>query len=206
MHGTKTRLSLLASSILLLTACQPAADDGTIAAPLIVAPITQAAPESMEAPIAANDPELINFLGFGTAKFNADEEAVRMAWGRPMTTDDSSEGSSCHYLKPEVAADVKNGIAFMFEEERFVRYDVEDASHMAPGNFKVGDAADDVKAAFAGRIEQTPHKYLNKGFTLTVTPEEESTARLIFEVDANGKVINWRIGIPPNIFYVEGCS
>lgn len=189
-----------------MTACQPPTEDAKNAGPEIVSPERPVAPEEAEAPVAANDPELINFQGFGTAKFNADEEAVRMAWGRPMTTGDSSLGSSCHFLKPEVAANIKNGIAFMFEEERFVRYDIEDASHMAPGNFKIGDAADDVKAAFVGRIEQAPHDYIQNGFTLTVTPEEQSTARLIFEIDANGKVINWRIGIPPQVFYTEGCS
>lgn len=206
MLSTKTSLSALAATILLLAACQPPAVEEKVPTAVIAAPVTPAAPEEIEAPVAANDPELINFAGFGTAKFNADEEAVRMAWGRPMTTGDSSEGSSCHYLKPEVAADIKNGIAFMFEEKRFVRYDVEDASHLAPGNFKVGDAAEDVKAAFVGRVEQAPHNYIQNGLMLTVTPEVESTARLIFEIDANGKVINWRIGIPPQIYYTEGCS
>ncbi len=206
MCSPKTRLFLLTSSILLLAACQPPADDAKNSGSATVAPVTLPAPEEVEAPVAANDPEQINFLGFGTAKFNANEEAVRMAWGRPMSASDSADGSSCHYLKPEVPADMKNGIAFMFEEEKFVRYDVDDASQMAPGNFKVGDAADDVRAAFAGRVEQAPHKYIEKGFMLTVTPEDKSAARLIFEIDADGKIINWRIGLPPQVFYVEGCG
>ena len=94
----------------------------------------------------------------------------------------------------------------MFEDAKFVRYDVDDASQIAPGNFKVGDAAADIKAAFSGRIEEAAHKYIPKGFTLTVTPEDKSAARLVFEIGEDGKVMTWRIGVPPQVLYVEGCG
>ncbi|MGH8499421.1 MAG: hypothetical protein ACRERV_11540, partial [Methylococcales bacterium] len=157
-------------------------------------------------PTVVNDPEVINFQGFGPAKFGGNEESVRMSWGRPLNATKPVEGSSCLYLNPEVMADAKRGIGFMFEDGKFVRYDIDDASHIAPGNFKVGDDAADIKTAFAGRLEEAPHKYLPKGFTFTVTPEDKSDARLIFEIGEDGKVSTWRIGLPPQVFYVEGCG
>jgi len=39
-----------------------------------------------------------------------------------------------------------------------------------------------------------------------VTPEAKSTAFLVFEFGEERKVLNWRIGMMPQIFYVEGCS
>ena len=41
---------------------------------------------------------------------------------------------------------------------------------------------------------------------LIVTPEYGEEARLVFEVDGEGRVIEWRIGLPPQVFYVEGCA
>jgi hypothetical protein len=29
---------------------------------------------------------------------------------------------------------------------------------------------------------------------------------LVFEVDPSGKATDWRIGVPPQVDYVEGCS
>ena len=94
----------------------------------------------------------------------------------------------------------------MFEDAKFVRYDVNDATQIAPGNFKVGDAASLVATAFAGRVVEAPHKYVEGGRTLTVTPADKSEARLIFEIGKDGNITSWRMGIPPQVFYVEGCS
>lgn len=129
-----------------------------------------------------------------------------MSWGRPLNASTPAPGSTCLYLNPEVMPTAKRGIGFMFEQAKFVRYDVNDASQIAPGNFRVGDAAADIKTAFVGRIEEAPHKYIPKGFTLTVTPEDKSPARLIFEIGQDGKVATWRIGVPPQVLYVEGCG
>ena len=199
---------MLSASFVLLLGCKPPtdnADSKTTPAPEVAAPIPET--ESTDAmPMDMNNPDVINFQGFGPAKFGDNEEAVRMSWGRPLNASKPAEESTCMYLNPEVMADAKRGIGFMFEDAKFVRYDVDDASQIAPGNFKVGDAAADIKAAFSGRIEEAAHKYIPKGFTLTVTPEDKSAARLVFEIGEDGKVMTWRIGVPPQVLYVEGCG
>jgi hypothetical protein len=118
-----------------------------------------------------------------------------MSWAPPLNASKPAEGSTCMHLNPEVTPEAKRGIGFMFEEAKFVRYDVDEVSHLAPGNSNFGDAAADIKAAFAGRIEEAPRKYIPRGFTLTVTPKDKSAARLIFDIGQDGKVANWRIGV-----------
>lgn len=199
-----TKMFMLSASFILVTACKPNAEQTPVPEP--AAPVVETVPAITETPAPVNNPEVINFQGFGPAKFGGNEESVRMSWGRPLNAGKPVEGSTCLYLNPEVMPDAKRGIGFMFEEGKFVRYDIDDASQIAPGNFKVGDDAASIKTAFAGRVEEAPHKYLPKGFTLTVTPEDKSEARLIFEIGEDGKVSTWRIGVPPQVFYVEGCS
>ena len=204
IQNPKIKMLMLSASLILLVGCKPSDKEPTTIPEASVPAVEPTPTEAM--PIAMNDPEVINFQGFGPAKFGQDEESVRISWGRPLNASEPVEGSSCLYLSPEVMPEAKRGIGFMLEEAKFVRYDVDDASQIAPGNFKVGDDAADIKTAFAGRVEEAPHKYAAKGFTLTVRPEDKSDARLIFEIGEDGKVSKWRIGVPPQVFYVEGCG
>ena len=200
---------LLCTVLLLLAACTPAPDAAKVNTAQRVetsSPVVRPLPGVSNTNSAMNDPLVIRYEGFGPATFGANEEAVRMAWGRPMKVTQPQEGASCYYLYPEMGPGAERGIGFMFEGGKFVRYDVQDASQIAPGNFKVGDAAIDIKSAFAGSVEEASHKYIAKGSTLTVTPDDRSEGRLIFEIGEDGTVLNWRVGVPPQVFYVEGCS
>lgn len=129
-----------------------------------------------------------------------------MSWGKELQRGSSVEGSTCYYLTLQPKPQDHRGIAFMLEEGRFVRYDVDGPEWSAPGGIVVGDDASQVATAHLGRVVEDPHKYLVGGRTLTVTPADGSPSRLVFEVDAEGKVINWRIGLPPQVYYVEGCG
>jgi hypothetical protein len=214
MLNPKTKMFMLTASFLLLSGCKPPVEKVTgtdapapeAAVPEEVMPAVTSAPETIAPAAGVNNPAVINFQGFGPAKFGGNEESLRMSWGRPLNASKPAKGSTCIYLNPEVMPSVKRSIGFMFEDAKFVRYDVDDASQIAPGNIKVGDRAEQVMTAHAGRVESAPHKYIPKGRTLTVTPEDKSTGRLIFEIGEDGKVLSWRIGVPPQVFYVEGCG
>jgi len=163
-----------------------------------------------------NNPEVINYEGFGPAKFGDNEESVRMSWGRPLNASKPAEGATCYYLYLDPKPEKHHEIAFMFEDGKFVRYDIDDPKWVAPGNIVVGDTMEKVMQAHAGHIKSQPHKYIEGAYTLVVTPAEikldkvkpgeKSNASLIIETDANSIVTNWRIGVPPQVFYVEGCS
>lgn len=218
------KLLLSAALVIALAACSapapetPAATD-TAAAP-DAAPLPAAEPASApdtaaagtipagEGPRGEHDPDVVHFHGFGPARFGAEEEAVRQAWSRPLQPYKLAGTKLCYYLemdpRPERGAD--EAVAFMFEGAVFVRYDVNGTRPAAPGGFTVGSHADDILATFGSRVEQQPHKYVGGGRYLIVTPEYGEQARLVFEVDAEGRVMEWRIGLPPQVFYVEGCA
>ena len=129
-----------------------------------------------------------------------------MAWGYPLVSGKPAAGSTCYYLAMDPPPDNGRGIRFMMEEGKFVRYDVDVPLHVAPGNFVVGDDGDAVRKAFAGRVDDQPHKYVEGGRTLTISAPDGGAARLVFEIGAAGKISNWRIGVPPQVYYVEGCG
>ena len=149
--------------------------------------------------------DIINFDGFGPAKFGDSDESVRIAWGRPLNAGTPSKGATCYYLNIEPNTDYK-GIAFMMENAKFVRYDVKDNSQVAPGNIVVGDTAQSITKAHGENVSSQPHKYTQDARTITVSSSQQPNTKLIFDVNAENIVTNWRIGVTPQIDYVEGCS
>lgn len=161
------------------------------------------------APAAASPghaPSALAFSGFGAAAFGSDEEAVRMSWGRPLRAAAPAPGASCHYLLTDPRPAQGRGIAFMFEDGKFTRYDVDVADQPAPGNIRVGDSLDSVLAAFPGRTQLRPDKYIEGGHTVSVGDPSHPDARLVFQADAAGKILGWRMGVLPQVEYVEGCG
>ena len=215
---TRLAAPVFALGLLALAACSKpdpapeAAAPVEAAAPAAQAPAVQApadatpAPAPADAAVAKNDPAVINFEGFGPAKFGTDEEQVRMSWGRPLEAGTPAEGASCYQLFMEPRPEGARGITFLFEEGKFARYDVDVPLHVAPGDITVGASAMDVMAAFPGAVEEQPHKYVQGARNLIVTPADGSAARLVFQVNPEGAVSAWHIGVPPQVFYVEGCG
>ena len=171
-------------------------------------PTTQSTPADLKDSSPRNNQSKANpagFNGFGPAKFGGNEEDIRMSWGRPLKASKPAKGMSCYYLYSDTMPH-QRGVSFMLEDGHFVRYDVHDPRQTAPGNIVVGDSTSAIMQAYAGRVHNQPHKYIEGAHTLIVTPPQDIRTRLIFETDANDKVIEWRIGVPPQVYYVEGCS
>ena len=84
--------------------------------------------------------------------------------------------------------------------------DVGTGREIAPGGGKVGMDADEIRSLYAGRVEETPHKYIEGGSYLGVEDISGGKGKLVFATDASGKVTSWRVGVPPQVDYVEGCS
>jgi hypothetical protein len=153
-----------------------------------------------------NNPAVVNFAGFGPAHFGTDEEHVRMAWGYPLASGQPAEESTCYFLGMDPPPQDGRGIRFMIEDGKFVRYDVDVPLQVAPGDIVVGDDIAVVRKAYAGRIEDQPQKYVSNARTLSVRAPDGGNAKLVFEISPAGKVTSWRIGVPPQVDYVEGCG
>jgi hypothetical protein len=149
----------------------------------------------------------ITFAGFGPANFGATAEEVRMAWGGDLGDATPSEPGGCYYLIPQPVGSDGYRTAFMIEGEKFSRIDVRRDDVTAPGGGKVGMTKAQVGALYTG-IEEQPHKYTD-GLYLRVKDSAGGKGVLLFETDGkadDAKVTAWRVGLPPQVDYVEGCS
>ena len=76
----------------------------------------------------------------------------------------------------------------------------------APGGGKVGMSVEELQKLYGGALKASPHKYTQGGQYLSMDAGDVAPTRLVFEVDAAGKVTSWRVGLSPQVEYVEGCS
>lgn len=164
-------------------------------------PSSSAAPASGEAMPAAG---AIDFDGFGPAAFGADAEAVRQSWGSELDGL-PKQSDACYYLAPPIEPGRGYAIAFMIEGGAFVRLDVAREGIAAPGGGEVGMDAAQIESLYPG-LESRQHKYVDNGQYLRVADPDGGNGVLVFEVGADGVVEEWRIGVPPQVDYVEGCS
>lgn len=204
-------------SLLLFAACadravsdaQSPTPAGREAAP--VAPVATTAPDSTPpatAPSPAAAPRgtapaaaAVGYGGFGPAAYGGSVERLRMAWGKDLDGA-ASEPRGCHYLKPGGG----DGIAFMVDNEAFVRTDVSRHDVDAPGGGRVGLRADAIRALYGAAVDARPHEVVDGARLLRIADPSGGPGVLVFETDANGVVVAWRTGIAPQVDYSEGCS
>ncbi len=200
----------LVMAVTLLSACQrdPAAAPATepqttaTATPMAEAPAPTPAADDTAAP--AGPVSQASFLGYGDMKLGSTVEEARAAWGGELNGA-PMEGTTCHYLWPKWITRPAD-FAFMMEDGRFVRYDVGTDKETAPGGGKVGMSVEELQKLYGGALKGAPHKYTQGGQYLSMDAGDVAPTRLVFEVDAAGNVTSWRVGLSPQVEYVEGCS
>ena len=74
---------------------------------------------------------------------------------------------------------------------------------VAPGGGRRGMSATEVDVLYPDAVVRQPHKYTD-GEYLRI--EGHGDTVLVFETDEDGTVTEWRVGVPPYVDYVEGCS
>ena len=130
----------------------------------------------------------------------AGEDANPEAIGGP-------EPDRCDEFRP---VGVPEGMRLMLEEGRLTRISVaRDTSIRTAEGFVVGDAADEIRAAYGPRVEMTPHKYVDAPAAYltvwSVPPPPDSTARgIVYEIGLDARVEQIHAGTA-SIRYVEGC-
>ena len=129
---------------------------------------------------------------------------MRQSWGKDLAGA-PSEPNGCYYLFPESLANTGYRFAFMIEGGKFSRIDVRTADIAAPGGGKVGMDKAALHKLYAGMTEQK-QKYDENALNLRAMDPQGGPGTIVFDVDAAGKATAWRIGVPPQVDYVEGCS
>jgi len=163
---------------------------------------TVAPPEATTGPMPAEG--AITFNGFGPAHWGASNEQVRQAWGKDLDASPGEPGG-CHYLFPLPRSGTGFRLAFMIEAGRFGRLDVRAPDIAAPGGGRVGMDKAALHRLYPTVSEQ-PHKYVEGGLNLRVADPAGGQGAVVFELDPAGKATAWRVGLPPQVDYVEGCS
>lgn len=204
-------LVALCAALLCVAGCDRAPVD-TASAPASTpspAPVAESTPQPAPAPVTAVDEAGPNWSGYGKLRWGMTPEAMQAAWqpgalARPagIGTDDT-----CHYLIPDsgTSDSAAQDVRLMVEEGRFVRVEFLTPASTAPGGGKVGWTAAQVRAAYPVGLEELAHKYEDGALYLRLR-DTEGEGVLLFETDANGVVTRWRMGIAPQVDYVEGCA
>jgi hypothetical protein len=164
-----------------------------------------AAARSTEGSTASNPSSdgMARFDGYGAMRFGMDEAAFRKAWQGELAGRLDTAGG-CSALRP-VWAKTPGDLRYMFEQGRFVRYDIGTAKEAAPGGGTVGMDIARIRALYGEAVQVAPHKYEAGASTLRIAAPDGRGA-LVFETDASGKVTRWRVGLAPQVDYVEGCG
>lgn len=150
-----------------------------------------------------------SYYGFADAEFGMDAEQVRAVWDGELDggpgDGPGAESASCFHLSPAGQPSIAH-FTLMFGDGRFARYSVANDEMTAPGGGRRGMDDDEVVRLYGqANVERQPHKY-SDGEYLRIRGPAGSDAVLIFETDAEGTVTEWRVGMPPQVDYVEGCA
>ncbi|TPG11114.1 lectin [Rhodanobacter glycinis] len=196
------RVGLALACATVLAACSspdhPAAPTAAPAA-MASSAVASAVPAAPVQPAA-----LARYDGYGDMHFGMDEATFDRAWAGELKVTTPAAGSSCISKRPQWVK-APTDFAFMFEGGHFVRYDVGTAKEIAPGGGKVGMSEAQIGSLYGDRVVEQPHKYVAGAKNLRIAAAQ-GNAVLLFETDATGKVTRWRVGVPPQVDYVEGCG
>ena len=184
---------------ILLVACQRTPPAEPVAAEPAAAPV-QAPNPANSTPAASSDAD---WQGYGAAQLGIDAEQLRTVWSTELQGEAAADGG-CYYLSP--SAHSEGGPFFMLEGGKFVRYDVRGGDTAAPGGGKIGMDLTQLQALYPQAEPLQPHKYVEGGKVLRVPAADGSQGVLVFELGADGKATLWRVGLPPQVDYVEGCG
>jgi hypothetical protein len=201
---------VLVAAALSLTGCKPEAPAPDAASPAAEAPAADAeasVPETAAPAMPETTPPSdtqASFAGYGDMKLGSKVDEAKAAWGGELNGK-PNEGSTCYYLTPKWVKKASD-FAFMAEDGKFVRYDVGTDKEAAPGGGKVGMAVDELQKLYGNALQSSPHKYVEGGQYLSIAASGVAPSKLVFETDAAGKVTAWRVGLTPQVDYVEGCS
>ena len=111
--------------------------------------------------------------------------------------------AECAYVHPTSAPP---GVLAMLAKGVVARIDVDSAGVATAEGIAVGDTVSKVSGAYAGRVMFAPHKYVQGGQYLTVTPAPpQDSLRIVFESEA-GRITRYRVGRVPQVEWVERCG
>jgi hypothetical protein len=214
MHTVRTTLATTFAIALAVTAgCSrdraPASARDTIAA-ADSARIRDTAPGAATASTsAARDTTsgatlVVTPRGIGPLRAGMTFAEASEALGGALVVPATEDTTTCGYLEWR---DGPPGVLVMMDLHRIGRIDVDTSAIATAEGARVGDTESRILNLYEGHVAVTPHKYVEDGHYLTVTPAApaDSAYRIVFETK-DGRVTRYRAGVLPSVRYIEGCS
>ena len=99
------------------------------------------------------------------------------------------------------------GVSLMVFDDLIVRIEIDDPSSVTTrSGAGIGSTKDDLLGFYPDNLHQANEAVLD-GEAMGFVPNDESDAtyRIFFELDEDGVVIRYRVGIKPAVDFIEGC-
>jgi len=167
-------------------------------------PATQTPAPSVPSTTPDGSLGMATFVGYGDIKFGTLAADMGKAWGGELKEAGKDYNANCYFMTP-IWVTTPAEFNFMISDGRFARVGTESAKYAAPGGGKVGMREAQLQALYNNGLQASPHKYTD-GKYLSIAASGVAPTKLVFETDANGVVTEWRVGLLPEVDYVEGCS
>ena len=205
------RPTLLATLLLLSTACGGDGDDRSAASDSAAAALPSveeaAMREAQDRAQAADTALVLRHDGFGPLRVGMTAAEAEAALGHfrliPFNPGAPADSMACGYGESDR---LPAGVKVMMEGARVVRLDVGSGDVATAEGARIGDTEARVQQLYPGRVTVGPHKYTD-GHYLTVRSAEASdtTHLIVFETDGQA-VLRFRGGQKPQVEYVESCA
>lgn len=148
----------------------------------------------------ASDTWIVREDGVGPVKIGMTLAQLNAALHEKFSLPAEKEDQGCFY----VSTRGHDSIAFMIENGRLVRIDVNEAGVVTVAGVQVGDSESHARQVYGARMKVTPHAYTETGHYLTVR-SNDGRYGVRFETD-NGKITMYYAGRYDAIQYIEGCE
>jgi hypothetical protein len=113
--------------------------------------------------------------------------------------------SGCEFIRP---AGAPEGLAAMVVDGTVKRVDVIQPGIPTAAGVEVGDTTEELNRAYPWAGTRLPHKYVAGGHYVVVDVLDSpgGPRRFVFETVEDGTIVRYRVGVVPQVDWVEGCS
>lgn len=205
-----------AATALFLTACDPVTpadpapltppeETGAPSGPDMPATDPSSGPQVQPAEAGTEDQTSCTTItadGLCGVRFGMSAEEAKAAHERGLhDMGDSAVGEeqACYYLGPQRG---NYDVGYMVVDGSVQRVDIRAPGVATAQGVEVGMPATAVEGLYQ-EIERQPNKYTDRDNLII---QLQGDAKLIMETDEAGNISTYRVGLPPAVDYVEGCS
>jgi hypothetical protein len=149
--------------------------------------------------VQADEDWVIREDGVGPVRIGMTVPQLNVVLHQRFSIPKDKDEQACFYVKPTKHPQ----IAFMIENGRLSRANVDGPGISTTEGVQVGDSEEHARRVYGARLKVEPHKYIDDGHYLTVR-SSDGLYGIRFETE-KGKIQRFYAGRFKAVQYVEGC-